>query len=105
MKQKVMKVLNKVYAILMSLSFFAGILPIIPFIVAIIIGGDAGAAISNFLYKQYYVWVIACGSVAVIVGCVAMYIGKIESLSLKSIAVKTDEEDEKTETKKEEKAE
>lgn len=94
MKEKIIKVLNRVYAILMSVSFFAGILPIIPFIIAIIIGGDAGAAISNFLYKQYYVWVITCGSVAIIIGCIAMYIGKIETLSLKNIAVKTDEDDE-----------
>lgn len=92
MKQKIIKVLNKIYAVLMTFSFFAGVLPIIPFIVAIIIGGDTGAAISNFLYKQYYVWVIACGSVAIIVGCISMYIGKVESLSLKSINTKKEED-------------
>ncbi len=100
MKEKIIKILNKAYAVLMSVSFFAGILPIIPFIIAIIIGGDTGAAISNFLYNHYYVWVIAAGSVAIVVGCIAMYVGKIETLSLKNISAKNDE-DENGENKEE----
>lgn len=90
MREKLYKILNKIYGILMTASFFAGFLPIIPFIVAIIIGGNIGEKISVFLYKQYYPWVIIVGSIAIVIGLIAMYIGKIETLSIK----------ENTETKK-----
>ena len=82
-REKIYKILNKAYGILMTTSFFAGFLPIIPFIIAIIIGGSAGEAISIFLYKQYYPCVIILGSVAIIVGLAAMYVGKIQGLSVK----------------------
>ena len=83
MRQKIYNVLNRIYGIMMTISFFAGILPLIPFIVAIIIGGDIGSAISNFLYKDFYPWVIVLGSVAILIGLIAMYVGKKEGLSVK----------------------
>jgi hypothetical protein len=82
-RKKIYNVLNKIYGVLMTVSFFAGILPLIPFLIAILIGGDTGASISNFLYKDFYPWVIMVGSVAILVGLVAMYVGKVESLSVK----------------------
>ena len=96
MRQKIYNVLNKIYGIMMTVSFFAGILPLIPFIIAIIIGGDTGANISTFLYKQFYPWVIIIGCIAIIVGLVAMYIGKLEGLSVK----KTNADDKKDTEKK-----
>ena len=89
MRKKIYTVLNKIYGIMMTISFFAGILPLIPFIIAIIIGGDIGASISMFLYQQFYPWVIVIGSVAILIGMVAMYVGKMEGLSVKKIS--TDE--------------
>lgn len=86
MRQKLFNVLNKVYGILMSISFFGGLLPLIPFIFAIIIGGETGESIAVFLHKQYYPWVIIAGSVAIVVGLIAMYIGKLEGLSIKSVS-------------------
>jgi len=85
MSQKIYKVLNKIYAGMMFASFFAGFLPVIPFIIALIIGGETGSAIYAFLFSEYYPWVIAVGSLSIIVGLVAMYVGKIEDLSLKSM--------------------
>lgn len=85
MRNKIYEILKKTYGILMSISFFAGIIPLIPFIIAIIIGGPTGEAISIFLYKQVYPWIIALASVAVLVGFVAVYVGKKESLSVKKI--------------------
>lgn len=85
MRQKIYDVLHKVYGVVMAISFFAGFLPLIPFIIAIIIGGDAGESISVFLYKQYYPWVIALASIAVLIGLIAMYIGKLQGLSVKKI--------------------
>lgn len=86
MREKLFVTLKKIYGIMMSVSFFAGGIPLIPFIIAIIIGGDAGEAISVFLIDKYYPWVIVLGSLAIIVGLVAMYIGKLEGLSVKNVS-------------------
>lgn len=94
MRKKIFNVLNKIYGILMTVSFFAGFLPLIPFVIAMIIGGPAAEAISVFLQKQYYPWVIICGSIAVVAGLIAMYVGKLESFSVKSITANTAEMDE-----------
>ena len=91
MREKIYKVLNRIYGIMMSVSFFAGIIPIVPFIFAIIIGGDVGEAISVFLYKQYYPWVIVVGSLAIVLGLIAMYFGKQKGLSIKSTGKKKQE--------------
>lgn len=86
MRQKIFNVLNKIYGIMMSISFFAGFLPIIPFIFAIIIGGTLGETISVFLYKRYYPVVIVIGSLAILIGWIAMYVGKLEGLSVKNVS-------------------
>ena len=75
MREKIFNVLNKIYGVSILVSLFAGFLPVIPFIIAIIIGGETGANISVFLYKQYYPWVAVLASLAVVIGIVAMYIG------------------------------
>ena len=99
MRKKIFNVLNKIYGIMMTVSFFAGVLPLIPFLISMIIGGTAAEAISVFLYNQYYPWVIICGSIAVVVGLIAMYIGKLESFSIKSISADTSKLDEDNEKK------
>lgn len=86
MREKLFKILNKLYGITMSIAFFGGFLPLIPFVIAIIIGGSTGEAISVFLYKQYYPWVIALASLAIVIGLIAMYVGKLEGLSVKKIS-------------------
>ncbi len=85
MRKKIYDVLNKLYGIVMTISFFAGIIPLIPFVIAIIIGGPTGEAISVFLYKQFYPYVIAGASIAIVIGTIAMYVGKKESLSVKKM--------------------
>lgn len=91
MREKIFKIANTIYGVLMTASFFGGILPLLPFIIALIIGGTTGEAIAVFLYEQYYPWVIMAGSVAIIVGLIAMYIGKLEGLSIKNVS--TDKKD------------
>ena len=85
MRIKIYNFLTKAYGIVMTVSFFAGFLPIIPFIAALFIGGETAEAICTFLYKEYYVWVIAGASIAILIGLVAMYVGKKEGLSVKSV--------------------
>lgn len=88
MKQKVYNILNRIYSVGMMISFFAGGLPLIPFIIAIIIGGSTGEAIAVFLYKSYYPWVIVLASISVLFGLVAMYIGKQHDFSVKTMSSK-----------------
>ena len=83
MRKKIYDILKKVYGVIMAVAFWSGILPLIPFIIAIIIGGSTGEAIALFLYKEFYPWVIALASVAVIIGLISMYVGKKEGLSVK----------------------
>ena len=95
MRQKVENVLQKIYGITLMVSFFAGLLQLIPFIIAIIIGGGEGGtgeAISTWLYKQYYPWVIALASIAILIGLVSMYVGKKEAFSTKSFGISKKEE-------------
>ena len=90
MREKVEKVLQKIYGITLTISFFAGLLPLIPFVIAIIIGGGEGGtgeAISTWLYKEYYPWVIALASIAILIGLIAMYVGKKEAFSTKSFGI------------------
>lgn len=84
MREKIYKILNRVYGATMFVAFFGGVIPLIPYIAAIIIGGTTGEAIALFLYKQYYPWVIALASVAVVIGLIAMYVGGHSALSTKS---------------------
>ncbi|MBQ3134222.1 MAG: hypothetical protein IJB75_00190 [Oscillospiraceae bacterium] len=84
--KKLYNALNKLYGVMMFVSFFGGFVPVVPFIVALIIGGETGEKISLFLYKQYYPWVIALAALAVVVGLLAMYIGKQQGLSVKKIS-------------------
>lgn len=91
MREKLFDIFKKAYGIVMSIAFWGGIIPLVPYIVAIIIGGKTAETISVFLYKQYYPWVIALASVAVIIGLIGMYIGGVEAFSTKSFAKKKEE--------------
>jgi len=95
MREKVFKFLNMLYGATLAISFFAGLLPIIPFVIAIIIGDSTGEAIAVFLYKQYYPWVIIAASVSVLIGWVAMYVRKKAAKS-----PKTDSKDAEDNTEK-----
>ena len=87
MRKKVESILKKIYGITMTIAFFGGVLPLVPFIIAMIIGGGAGGTgetIAVWLYKQYYPWIIALASISVVIGLIAMYVGKQEALSTSS---------------------
>ena len=90
MRQKIFDILQKIYGIMMTVSFFGGFLPLIPFLFAIVVGGELGESIAIFLHKQYYPWVILIGSVAIVVGLIAMYVGKLEGLSVKKVAAENE---------------
>ena len=72
MRKKIFNILNKIYGILMTVSFFGGIVPLLPFLVCLVVGGSFGETVSVFLYKQYYPWVILTGSIAIVIGLIAL---------------------------------
>ena len=85
MREKIYKFFNKTYGCLMFVGFFGGFIPFVLFVVALIIGGETGEAISLFLYNKYYPVVFAITSIAVLVGVVAMYINKKQGFSVKEL--------------------
>ncbi len=95
MRKKLYNICNKIYTVLMTISFFGGLLPLFPFIFALIVGGSLAESISVFLYNQYFPWVIIAGSVAIVFGVIGMYIAKIEGLSIKSVSADASNEEEK----------
>lgn len=76
MREKIVNVLNKIYGVLIAVSLFASILSLIPFAIALIIGGNTAELICKFIYNDYYPYVIVCASAAVIIGLITMYINK-----------------------------
>lgn len=76
LKQKIYDLLNKVYAITMMISFFAGVLPVVAFGVALIVGGKLGQSISLFFVDYYYPIVIVLSSISILIGLLALYIRK-----------------------------
>ena len=95
MRKKIYNVLNKIYGVLMTASFFAGILPLIPFVIALIIGGETGEKICVFIKDEFYPWVIIAGSIAIVIGLIGMYIAKIEAFSIKKISAEGEDEENK----------
>ena len=85
MRKKIYEILNRIYGVLMAISFWGGFVPVIPFVIALLLGNKTGESITLFFAKQYYPWIITMGSIAIIIGLVAMYVGKLEGLSVKKI--------------------
>ena len=88
MRKKIYDILNKLYGIVMTVAFFGGILPLVFFIVAIIVGGTTGEKIAVFMADEVYPVVIALASISVLIGWIAMYVGKEESLSVNEMKQK-----------------
>jgi len=92
MQKRIYNFLNKLYGILMTLSFFGGFVPFFPFLFAIIVGGEIGETIALFCYKTYYPCVIVVGSIAILIGLIAMYVGKMEALSVNKVSAENKKE-------------
>ena len=90
MYQKLLNLCKTIYGWGMTISFFAGGLPVVPFVFAIAIGGSWGEGVAVFLYRQYYPCVILLASICMVIGLIAMYLEKQQGLSLKTITEKTE---------------
>ncbi len=81
------KISQKLYTVFgwgVCISVFAGALCFLGFVIAIIIGGDTGAAIAVAIKSTCFPWLIKLTSVAVGIGLIGMYLGKDEALSISS---------------------
>lgn len=108
MRERIYNVLNKIYGVILMVAFFAGIVPILPFIIAIFLGGTTGEAISVFLYEEYYPWIISASAIAVFIGWIALYFikdkkavknGETEASQQKSDTVKSEQSSNSDDTK------
>lgn len=81
MMQKISKVLLTCFSVGVLLTLFAGGLAFAGYLIALIIGGETATALCVFIYKTYFPWVIRICSVAVGLGLIGMYTGKMQALS------------------------
>ena len=88
MREKIYNILNKIYGVLMTVSFFAGAVPLVVFLIALVVGGPAAENMTVAMKEYVYPYVIAMAAIAVLVGWIAMYVGKKEGLSVKSFGKK-----------------
>ncbi len=86
MKERAYQILNRIFGLGLTIAFFAGGLPLFPFLYALIVGGETGESIANFLYKSYYPWVFILASVSVLAGLAAMYVGGRTAFSVKDLS-------------------
>ena len=89
--KKVSKIMLTLFSIGVLLTLFAGVLALLGYIVALVIGGENATALCSFIYTQYFPWVIRICSVAVGFGLIGMYFDKKKALVVNT--TDTDEEE------------
>lgn len=81
--KKISDALKLVYGWGIMITLFLGGLTFVGFIIALICGGDAGFAISKFIYKDFFPILIFISSCVVLVGLLGMYLSGEKSLVMK----------------------
>lgn len=72
--KKISKVLRTIFGYGIMICLFGGGLTFFGYLAALIIGGDAAAAICHFLYKGVIPVIIYASTILVVLGLVAMYL-------------------------------
>ncbi len=80
--KKVSQVLKKIFGYGIMICLFAGGLTFFGYVAALIMGGDAAAAICTFIYKTFMPVVIKTSTVFVLLGLLAMYLAGEKSLTV-----------------------
>ena len=73
--KKTSDILKRIFGYGIMLSLFLGGATFFGYVAALIIGGDTGAAICNFIYKKFVPELVFYTSILVLLGLVAMYLG------------------------------
>ena len=80
--KKVSQVLKKIFGYGIMICLFAGGLTFFGYVAALIVGGDAAAAICTFIYKTCMPVVIKTSTAFVLLGLLAMYLAGEKSLTV-----------------------
>lgn len=80
--KKVSQVLKKIFGYGIMICLFAGGLTFFGYVAALIVGGDAAAAICTFIYKTFMPVVIKTSTAFVLLGLLAMYLAGEKSLTV-----------------------
>ena len=87
--KKISNVLKTVFGWGVMLCLFAGGLTFFGYLAALIIGGDAAAAICTFIYKTVIPYIIYGSTVMVLLGLIAMYLaGEVALTANKKKSIK-----------------
>ena len=87
--KKISAVLKTIFGYGIMICLFAGGLTFFGYLAALIIGGDAAAAICEFIYKTIIPYIIKTSTAMVLLGLVAMYLnGEMALTSNKKAASK-----------------
>ncbi len=73
--KKISTVLKTIFGYGILLTLFAGGLTFFGYVAALIIGGNAAAAICAFIYDKFIPVIVYATSLLVLLGLVAMYLG------------------------------
>ena len=92
----------------LMIALFIGGLSFFAYLLAIIVGGEFAVNICNFIYKDFYPWLVRSTSVMIILGLIKMYLNGESSLTANKkkkikkantkCACENEEDDTKTET-------
>ncbi len=81
MKDKIIKALTKIWAVGSFVLLFSGGLTFFGYVVALIIGGDAGTSIIDFLYNKVFSVLIYINSIFIIIGLIKMELAGEKALT------------------------
>lgn len=78
---KIAAFLKTVFGYGIMICLFAGGLTFFGYVAALIIGGDAAAAICTFISKSFLPWVVRSSTVLVLLGLLTMYLSGEKALT------------------------
>ncbi len=81
--KKASEILKLIFGYGIMICLFAGGMTFFGYILALIIGGDTAAAICNFIYKDFFPYIIYGTSFLVLLGLLAMYLNGEMALTAK----------------------
>ncbi len=79
--KKISDVCKTIFGYGIMITLFAGGLTLIPYLVALIVGGDVAAMICDIIYKKVFPVIIVVSNIMVLLGLVSMYFSGEKSLT------------------------
>lgn len=78
---KTSKIISWIVGYGLMIALFIGGLSFFAYLLAIIVGGEFAVNICNFIYKDFYPWLVRSTSVMIILGLIKMYLNGESSLT------------------------